>query len=628
MAVENHPRRRKFSWPRRWLYSLIPAVVVLGLLETLLGLAGVRPVTDRRDPYVGFAGRAALYEEQTDARGRPSGMMHTAYPKLVWFNPQSFPRQKPAGTKRIFCLGGSTTFGRPYSDPTSYVGWMRELLPLADPSCGWEVINAGGVSYASYRVAAVMEELLAYQPDWFVIYTAHNEFLERRTYAGMFQQPPWLLELQALAARTRTFALLDQWLIGKSEKLPADILPAEVDERLNHTIGPADYHRDPLWQRQVVEHYRVNLQRMIDLARTAGVGIMFISPASNAKDCGPFKSEFDAGLAGPLRQELASALEQAQAAYRVGDWPQVEQLARRVLNEDAGVAHAHYLLGQAELASGRPEAAYLALQQAIEQDVCPLRAIGPLSAQLREVTEQHGVPLVDFDGLLSEVCEAELGHRCLGREYFLDHVHPDIPTHRRLAVWIIDALQQAGGVGGVSLSDPRHATAILRVVAAVEGAIDLPRHGVALRNLAKVLHWSGKFDEAAPRASDALELLPGDPESRFVLADCLKNMGDLQGALTQYELLFEDEPFYARGLLPYGELLVELELYERAKAQLLLAVLRQPDNPYALFLLGTAHLRLDEPQFAIECLEKANLLYPGDPATLALLREATAAAAR
>ena len=38
-----------------------------------------------------------------------------------------------------------------------------------DPTRNWEVINTGGLSYASYRVAALMEQLVEYQPDLFVI---------------------------------------------------------------------------------------------------------------------------------------------------------------------------------------------------------------------------------------------------------------------------------------------------------------------------------------------------------------------------------------------------------------------------------------------------------------------------
>ena len=60
---------------------------------------------------------------------------------------------------------------------------------MADPTPHWEVINAGLLSYGSYRVAMVMEELITYEPDLFIVYTGHNEFLERRTYKEIIAAP-------------------------------------------------------------------------------------------------------------------------------------------------------------------------------------------------------------------------------------------------------------------------------------------------------------------------------------------------------------------------------------------------------------------------------------------------------
>ncbi len=615
--------RRKFSWSRRVVFSLLPVVILLLLLEGLLFLAGVRPVSETRDPYVGFASQAPLFEEAPG--GSETRTMNTAPAKLVWFNPQSFSRIKPAGTTRIFCLGGSTTYGHPYSDSTSFVGWMRELLPVADEHTVWEVINAGGVSYASYRVAALMEELTQYQPDLFVIFSAHNEFLERRTYAGMFSQPPWFLDLQATAARTRTFALLDRWLLGKTRAAhPADILPAEVDELLNHTIGPTDYRRDPVWRSQVVQHYRINLQRMVALANAVGAKVVFVAPAANEKDCSPFKSDIRSDASESERAQIQDLLSRAHEAVAEHDYQLASELYRQALRFDSGMAEVHYQLGQSLFALKDYDAAHAAFRQAIEEDVCPLRAIEDLTVQLHEVSQAASVPIIEFDRLLTQLCQQRLGHKCLGNELFLDHVHPNIEVHRELAVWIIEALQQANIVTGRNLRDPEQQPMVQAVIRRVEGAIDQQQHGVALRNLAKLLHWSGKFAEAAPRASDALELLPRDAESRFVLADCLKNIGDPEGAVRQYELLFEDSPNYVRGWLPYGELLVQQELWQRAKSQLLLAVLREPENAYALYLLGIAHLRLGEYAFAVECFEKADQIYPGEPRTLAYLSEARA----
>ena len=59
----------------------------------------------------------------------------TATGRRGHFNLQRFEREKPENNYRIFCLGGSTTYGRPYDDRTSFCGWLRRLLPrrLAGP---------------------------------------------------------------------------------------------------------------------------------------------------------------------------------------------------------------------------------------------------------------------------------------------------------------------------------------------------------------------------------------------------------------------------------------------------------------------------------------------------------------
>jgi hypothetical protein len=170
------------STRKKLLFAFVTVCGFFVLLEGLLGTIGVRPILYREDPFVGFASNVPLFVEEA-APG--ATYMVTSPSKIRWFNKQRFLKKKPAGTYRIFTVGGSTTYGHPYEDPASFSGWLREFLPAADPSKQWEVINAGGISYASYRVSMVMEELARYEPDLFVIYSGQNEFLERRTYRGM-----------------------------------------------------------------------------------------------------------------------------------------------------------------------------------------------------------------------------------------------------------------------------------------------------------------------------------------------------------------------------------------------------------------------------------------------------------
>ena len=160
---------------------------LLVLAELVLWAGGVRPAYFRRDPYAGFTPNVRHFQEEAEPGG--NSMVTIVPSKRETLNPIRFPARKPPGTFRIVCLGGSATYGRPFFDHTSFAGWLRALLPRADSSRKWEVINAGAISYASYRVKGIMAELAEYQPDLFIAYMGHNEFLERRTYAGVLQAP-------------------------------------------------------------------------------------------------------------------------------------------------------------------------------------------------------------------------------------------------------------------------------------------------------------------------------------------------------------------------------------------------------------------------------------------------------
>ena len=614
-AVTPSRRRRTQRWLKKIVFALLTTCGFFLLFEFTLGLCGIRPVTDTHDPFAGFS-QIPLLESTVAANGEQ--LLTTAPSKLVWFNSQTFPKQKPVGTRRIFCVGGSTTYGRPYWDATSYSGWLRELLPLADGTCDWEVINAGGVSYASYRVAAVMEELAQYEPDLFIVYSVHNEFLERRTYDGMFQQSFARRKVSGALSRTRTWALLDRVIVGQQpldEARVADLPPEEVHEILNDTVGPSDYHRDPSWRADVLRHYEMNIERMVTIAAEAGAAIVFVTPAANEKDCSPFKSEESSRLSAEERKRLFGYLETTKeqlAAQQYDDALVSIEQARKL---DGRHAEVQYLHGKALFALGREELASQSFTRALNEDVCPLRALPEITEAIRRVAKRERTPLVDFGFLLHELCRREYGHGCLGEEFFLDHVHPTTDVHRQLALWIIEELQEEGLVRGSAVS----AEAINLVTNQIESRIDREAQGIALRNLAKVLHWAGKFDEAAPRAADALVLLENDFESQFLLAECLRLTGRNDQAMIEFDKLFVIAPNYDRGYIPFGILLVEEGHLDAAKFYLAMGVTLFPNRDDAHQALGAAHLQLGEYEFAVQSLQEANALNPNNLHTLFLL---------
>ena len=106
---------------------------------------------------------------------------------------ERFLRQKPGGTFRIVCMAGSATYGRPFWHHTSFAGWLRAFLPKAESPRKWEVINAGAISYATYRVKGLVAELARFEPDLFIAYMGHKEFPTRRPYADVLEPPGLVL---------------------------------------------------------------------------------------------------------------------------------------------------------------------------------------------------------------------------------------------------------------------------------------------------------------------------------------------------------------------------------------------------------------------------------------------------
>jgi len=570
--------------------AFVFSVIVFGTfalsLEGLLAAVGVEPLLQREDPYVGFASRIPLFVPARDADG--AAVLETAGNKLRFFNPQRFAAVKAVGSRRTFCIGGSTTYGRPFDDGTSFCGWLRAMLTRLDPT-PWEVVNAGGISYASYRAAAVMEEVADYDPDIFVIYTGHNEFLEQRTYSGTLATPGWLRESDALLRRTRSYTALRDLVSSLRESAAGEgrtRLSGEVDTILDRSVGPDAYTRDDELRKQVLEHFRFNLERMIEIARHAGAEPILVVPASNRRDCSPFKSEFSPDTSPDDRDRWWTRFDAGREALGVGRYSDALAQFEQAVAIDPRRADSLFWLGRAREAVGDREAAGLAFDRARDEDVCPLRALGVVAGIVHEVAEEHGVAVVDFPGILRAAAEG--AGDPFGEAYFLDHVHPTIEGHRLLATGIYDAMRLRGIVAAVKPEPEDLAAVREEVLTAVDGR----KHAIALRNLAKVMSWAGKTEDAARAARLALAELGEDAECSFVLGTEASESGRWDEAIEHYLDALRHEPEYTKARNNLGIALARTGRLEEAVAAYERVLRDAPDHGNARFNLANALSRL------------------------------------
>ncbi len=421
------------------------AAVALGLsplllLEGLLWCFGAGAPCYDHDPFVGFRCVHPLFVLSDDARH-----YQIAPSRLAYFCPDSFAAKKAPNEFRIFCLGGSTIQGSPFGIETSFTTFLELGLQAAEPETLWQVVNCGGVSYASYRLVPILEEVLRYQPDLIIVCTGHNEFLEDRTYRHIKQMPELVARPAELLARTRTCQLLHRWWQSDPTRNTDEacdgrpVLPGEVDAMLEYRGGLDRYHRDDKWRRDIELHFRFNLNRMVAMARKAGVPLLLVNPVCNLRDCPPFKSQHRSGLATDDLQRWQSLVSQA-AAHCTTNAAETVRLLEEALLIDDQHAGLHYLLAKTYDSMGDLQLAARQYIAAKEDDVCPLRILESMHRAILDTAAATGTPLVDVRRMYQEICQGGIP----GDMYLVDHVHPSVEGHQLMADLIAAKLSLMG----------------------------------------------------------------------------------------------------------------------------------------------------------------------------------------
>jgi lysophospholipase L1-like esterase len=423
---------------------------LLGLLPFVVIELGLRAFGWGRpdwhgDPFVGFSAVRPLFE--LDDSGT---RYEIARSKRVHYYPESFAARKEPNEFRIFCIGDSTVQGNPWTTETSFTTWLEISLNAAEPQRRWDVINCGGVSYASYRMVPILEEVLKYQPDLVIVHCSHNEFLEDRTYGDLKRTPRWLWRLHEQVSRLRLYNVLRSAFGGPKRSLVTDTsresatesgensaLPAEVEALLDYRGGLEFYRRDEAWHRGVIAHYEFNLRRMPAIAKQAGVPLILMNPACNLRDSPPFKAEHRAGLTDEELEQWNELWSQAREQYAARPGEAI-RLLREALTIDDQHAGLHYDLAKVYDALSQFEPARAEYVWAKELDVCPLRILDSMSDIVMQVGQDTSTPVVDVRGLFDRLSRNGIP----GADWFADHVHPTISGYQRIADEVADLLVQ------------------------------------------------------------------------------------------------------------------------------------------------------------------------------------------
>ena len=423
---------------RGWRFKL--AAILLGLspfvvLEAGLRIFDVARPSEQLDPFFGFGKLHPQFSKDADG-----GKYVTTKSRRLFFGTQEFAAKKPANGFRAFCLGGSTVRGRPYTTESAFAKWMQVELADGDPDTPYEIVNCGGLSYASYRLMPILREVLKYDPDLIVIAAGHNEFLEDRSYRDLKQRSAARTWIEGRLHSLRTVHVARRLWVKATGKTDERVdLPEELKTRLDNQSGYASYHRDPAWRKDIIAHYDRSLRKMVAMCNEAKVPVVLVRLGANIRDCPPFKSEHKTGLSAEAQRQWQQHFDDATAAEST-DFRKALALYKKAEAIDDQHALLCYRMARCFDRMGNAVPAAYYYRRAKDQDICPVRILDAMADLVKTVARDTNTPTVDAKTLF----ESKSPQGIPGNNFFVDHVHPTIEAHQQIAQRVVQAVHAKG----------------------------------------------------------------------------------------------------------------------------------------------------------------------------------------
>lgn len=349
---------------------------------------------------------------------------------------------KPSGTFRIFALGGSSTMGFGVTRPFAQV--LEERLAESRPGPRWQVVNGGMGASGSHRVFEVMKKAGRLEPDLFLLYIGHNEFLEE-----VFYDPGGLVgRQQRLALFLRSFHVVN-WLNSLVDLAPLGrtaMRKARLDRQFLGS-GKFPLIKSPEQYRARLAFLASNLELMIEYCRAHGVPVVVVAEVPNLM--WPPGNSVHGPRYAARAQEWDRLLEAGKAAADAKRYEAAVASLSAATAIDGEFAEAHHRLGRAFIGLGRKDDARRELLEADLLDRRGLRSNTEIVETMRDVCRRSSTPFFDAWGLFHDRPWEEYGP--FGDRLFIDHCHPTEKGHDVLAEGILEFLAHASAEGALHL---------------------------------------------------------------------------------------------------------------------------------------------------------------------------------
>lgn len=337
-----------------------------------------------------------------------------------------FPARKNPGAYRIVFFGESAAAGFPYLPKSTPVRWLQLRIQKLLPQREVEVIDATISGINSDWIVEVAREMLAFEPDLFIVYPGNNEFLdpyvERRANEGR-------VALREFIRRSAFVRMLHDW--SKSSAIDAQfsppLYPAGIDD------APLGETRD-----RVLDAFESNMDTLAREAQSAGVKVMFVRPAVALRGWSPRGSVFTRVLDAATKDRMRTLVNAGTVAMRDDQYVEAADQFTQAAAIDPNVAL--LVFRQAELAEKQGDAvlAYSLYRRALDLDDRPNRVGLSVASRLQAVAERDGASWFDSH----EAFEKYSKDGIVGSDLVIDHCHLSVEGQYRLSTELLLKLSQ------------------------------------------------------------------------------------------------------------------------------------------------------------------------------------------
>lgn len=424
------------SWRGR-LTAIAVGVLPFVLVEVFLRVKGYRG-----DPFRDLVpgGRVFVVEE---------GIVKVAPERRRQFRTRPFSLKKPPGTVRIFAVGDSVTWGpanavwdenmRKFTPlPLPYPALLENILEVEYPGFDFEVLNCGGCGFATYRLSALVRELLEFSPDLIVLMCGSNEYLEARYYKDWSE------------FKKKHLRWLSRW---RTLTLVRDMLRVVASRREERKVRPITFEPTvPILDEEkiagkeireaMLQHSEHNLDLITDMCSGAGVPLLLCTQPSNLRAMPVLEMEEYSPV--ERVEELKKGIELAKEG-RSAEAIEIAERATTSLSSRKATACLYYLLGKLYDALKDYKKAREAYIRAKDLDPFPSRPLSGFNEAVRRVARREGVFLADVE----KAFEREASDGIPDYRFFFDSCHIRPEKLYILAEAVYNGIEKSGLLSGL-----------------------------------------------------------------------------------------------------------------------------------------------------------------------------------